>query len=187
MPGAQDLWPPPMEAYTLARRCPRCHADPGEPCNYRGSRSTMYSHAPRITAGIRHYNRDVGRAPWPEDRESGRRYDSLGDRWTPPRSSLMALDSDHPGDSPGLDAQLDRHMAALRERERDDYPPEEVVHQLVNLRCAMHTWKRHIKATRGVDSWAFRKAYDVEQRLANACYDAAHWAAAMSEADRPGF
>lgn len=84
MPDVEDIWPS-IDAYALARRCPRCGAEPGEPCTYRGSTSTVYTHAPRIDGGIRQYTRDVGRAPWPEERERGRRYDSLGDRWSPER------------------------------------------------------------------------------------------------------
>jgi hypothetical protein len=35
-------------------------------------------HAARVDAGRRHQDRDVVAAPWPEDREAGRRYDTLG-------------------------------------------------------------------------------------------------------------
>jgi hypothetical protein len=96
-------WPP-LHAYALAHRCPACKAEPGKPCNAPrknaqlaridstrarfGDAPTEHDpawrmHAPRHDAGRRHYSRDVGRAPWAEDREPGRRYDSLGDAWTP--------------------------------------------------------------------------------------------------------
>jgi hypothetical protein len=39
-------------------------------------------HAARQDAGMRHYRRDVGNAPWPEEREPGGRYDSLP-QWHP--------------------------------------------------------------------------------------------------------
>jgi hypothetical protein len=89
-------WPP-LHAYALAHRCPACKARPGEQCNAPQKqaavdRSTADGvsvpeswrlHTARQDAGRRHYGRDVARAPWAEDREPGRRYDSLGDAWTP--------------------------------------------------------------------------------------------------------
>ncbi len=96
-------WPP-MHAYALAHRCPACKAEPGQPCDAPRKQagaawlaqmhtaagldplpeSERLLHAPRVDAGNRHYRRDVARAPWEEEREPGRRYDSLGDAWTPP-------------------------------------------------------------------------------------------------------
>jgi hypothetical protein len=38
---------------------------------------------PRLDAGARHYRRDVARAPWPEDRFVGRRYDTLSQESEP--------------------------------------------------------------------------------------------------------
>lgn len=35
-------------------------------------------HVRRTGAGIRYRNRDITAAPWPEDREPGKRYDTLG-------------------------------------------------------------------------------------------------------------
>lgn len=35
-------------------------------------------HATRQDAGSRHRARDIGKAPWPEDRVPGQRYDTLG-------------------------------------------------------------------------------------------------------------
>jgi hypothetical protein len=96
-------WPP-LHAYALAHRCTTCGAQPGEPCDAprknaqlarvdatlaRFERPPMdhdqlhRMHGPRQDAGRRHYRRDVGAAPWWEDREPGRRYDTLGDAWTP--------------------------------------------------------------------------------------------------------
>lgn len=96
-------WPP-LHAYALAHRCTTCGAQPGEPCNAPRKNASLARvdairarfgdapmehdpldrmHGPRQDAGLRHYRRDVKAAPWSEDRELGRRYDSLGDAWTP--------------------------------------------------------------------------------------------------------
>lgn len=96
-------WPP-LHAYALAHRCTTCKANPGEQCNAPRKNAqlahidairarfgdapmehdpTALMHATRQDAGLRHYRRDIGRAPWAEDRDPGRRYDSLGDAWTP--------------------------------------------------------------------------------------------------------
>ena len=97
------VWPP-LHAYALAHRCTSCGAEPGEPCNAPRKNASLNRidairarfgdapmehdplqrmHAPRYDAGRRHYHRDVVAAPWAEDREPDRRYDSLGDAWTP--------------------------------------------------------------------------------------------------------
>lgn len=97
-------FPPPLHAYALAHRCTNCGAEPGQQCNApnkskrlaRADRiraelgmdpfehdPTERMHAARYDAGNRHRHRDIARAPWAEDREPGRRYDSLGDAWTP--------------------------------------------------------------------------------------------------------
>lgn len=85
-------WPP-LHAYALTHRCPTCRAEPGKPCNAprKNTEATRTKstdpahrlHATRQDLGIRHYNRDIGNAPWTEDREPGRRYDSIGDQWSP--------------------------------------------------------------------------------------------------------
>lgn len=67
-------WPTSHE-YALARECPQCHAPDGEECKGR-KRGT---HLKRQDAGMRHRTRDVGRAPWPECRQPGKRYDTLQD------------------------------------------------------------------------------------------------------------
>ena len=69
-------WPS-TEEYSLAHRCPRCRAEPGEPCDAPNKPAYPW-HVARVDAGIRHYYRDVARAPWSEDRIPGVRYDSLG-------------------------------------------------------------------------------------------------------------
>ncbi|WP_330342597.1 zinc finger domain-containing protein [Streptomyces sp. NBC_00557] len=90
---------PPLYEYVLAHRCTVCHAPPGTPCDAPRKQAEIdgrneireqtgrppmetdplyLMHAARIDAGSRHYDRDVQRAPWPEDREPGRRYDTLG-------------------------------------------------------------------------------------------------------------
>jgi hypothetical protein len=66
-------WPT-VEEYGLAHRCPTCHAAPGVACVMRRPKGM---HATREDRGAAHYSRDVGRAPSPEDRVPGRRYDTL--------------------------------------------------------------------------------------------------------------
>lgn len=95
-------WPP-LHAYALAHACPTCKARPGEQCNAPNKNARLKRvdallaragespvehdpikrmHARRQDAGMRHKRRDVGNAPWAEDREPGRRYDSLPS-WSP--------------------------------------------------------------------------------------------------------
>ncbi|CAK7288637.1 hypothetical protein [Streptomyces misionensis] len=90
---------PPLHVYALAHRCPTCGAKPDEPCDAPRKAASaaemdaireqvgqspletdplQLMHRTRQDAGIRHYDRDVRKAPWPEDREPGRRYDTLG-------------------------------------------------------------------------------------------------------------
>jgi hypothetical protein len=84
-------WPT-IYQYAAAHRCSRCGAGAGEDCiaprySARRRRENQYRvlsggvpdtkpicHAPRIDAASRHYARDVGKAPWFEDREPGRCY-----------------------------------------------------------------------------------------------------------------
>ena len=66
-------WPS-IEEYALAHRCPTCRAPIGVECN---APRKLGSHASRQNKGIHHYGRDVRRAPWPEYRVPGQRYDSL--------------------------------------------------------------------------------------------------------------
>jgi hypothetical protein len=89
---------PPVHVYALAHRCTTCGAQPGSPCDAPRKQGEIdgrnsirkqaglppfetdplhLMHATRVDAGSRHYDRDVGAAPWPEDREPGRRYDTL--------------------------------------------------------------------------------------------------------------
>lgn len=96
-------WPS-IGDYALAHPCPTCKVPRGEECvaprkqalanqlnriqesrglEPMGDRQTESMHITRVDVGIRHYYRDVGNAPWSEDREPGRRYDSLGDDWSP--------------------------------------------------------------------------------------------------------
>jgi hypothetical protein len=90
---------PPVHVYALAHRCTTCGAQPGTPCDAPRKEAsigrmnavrdlvgqppldlppTHYMHATRQDAGRRHYERDVEKAPWPEDRVPGQRYDTLG-------------------------------------------------------------------------------------------------------------
>lgn len=94
---ANTPWPS-MYEYALAHRCPICKAPVGDDCDAPGKAARQrrmtatrrrwgeddpvvdranLQHAQRIDAGIRHYYRDLGRAPWPEEREPGKRYDTL--------------------------------------------------------------------------------------------------------------
>jgi len=100
---SKTVWPP-LHVYALAHRCTTCGAEPGEQCNAPNKNGRLVRadrirtemgmdpiehdpahrmHATRQQAGLRHKRRDAVRAPWPEDREPGHRYDSLGDAWTP--------------------------------------------------------------------------------------------------------
>ncbi|WP_031227356.1 hypothetical protein [Streptomyces roseochromogenus] len=90
---------PPLHEYALAHRCPTCGAEPGAHCEAPRKQAGIESrnrirerigqppvqanplhlmHVTRGDAGNRHYGRDLAAAPWPEDREPGRRYDTLG-------------------------------------------------------------------------------------------------------------
>lgn len=96
-------WPP-LHVYALAHRCPTCKAEPGVYCdaprkNGRLARRDQLMaqvglppaahrpierlHAARQHLGAAHHQRDIGNAPWADEREPGRRYDSLGDLWAP--------------------------------------------------------------------------------------------------------
>lgn len=89
---------PPLLAYALAHACPVCAAAAGGPCdaprkaarvarvNQTRARYRMKPvrhdplallHAPRIDLGSHHRGRDIGSAPWPEERTPGQRYDTL--------------------------------------------------------------------------------------------------------------
>ncbi|MGY3845277.1 hypothetical protein ACWV2X_08535 [Streptomyces hydrogenans] len=90
---------PTFHEYAMAHTCPTCKVKPGEPCNAPqkiARRKAMndlrarFGHEPisepsealhmtRQTVGIRHRQRDIAAAPWPEDRIPGQRYDTLGD------------------------------------------------------------------------------------------------------------
>jgi hypothetical protein len=103
VPDTPDGFPP-FHAYALAHRCPTCRAEPGQPCNAprkeadydtradiraRSGRPqvewhpSQLIHARRQDAGRRHRERDEENAPPREERVPGRRYDTLGEHWTP--------------------------------------------------------------------------------------------------------
>lgn len=48
---------------------------------------------------------------------------------------------------------------------------EELIGEVVGLRFEAHVLKSQMGDTHGLESMAFRKAYDFEQRIANAEYD----------------
>lgn len=68
-------FPPHWDDYTLAHRCPRCGAAPWTECTVKAG--TRRFHVRREDVGNAHRNRDIGRAPWREDREPGQRYDTI--------------------------------------------------------------------------------------------------------------
>jgi hypothetical protein len=86
---------PDLLDYALDHRCPMCYAKPGDQCDapmkIASARALAESikkaggtprlrppmHAARQDRGIAHYRRDVGRAPWPEDRVAGTNYGTL--------------------------------------------------------------------------------------------------------------
>lgn len=95
---------PPFHVYALAHRCTTCGAQPGQPCNVPRKQTEIDKtnairaqvgqppidpdplrllHTTRINAGSRHRDKDIGKAPWPEDRQPGVRYDTLGEHWQP--------------------------------------------------------------------------------------------------------
>lgn len=89
---------PPLHEYSLAHACPTCGVQPGVDCDAPRKKAILVRrvrlleqvgwevpvpgpfelmHAARSDAGRRHYYQDVGNAPWPEDREPGKRYDTI--------------------------------------------------------------------------------------------------------------
>jgi hypothetical protein len=88
---------PPLHEYATAYACPACQAPAGILCNApnkwkRAQRALALAaqldiphhvdpirllHKARQEAGARHKRRDLVNAPWPEDREPGKRYDTL--------------------------------------------------------------------------------------------------------------
>ncbi|MFB6665917.1 zinc finger domain-containing protein [Streptomyces parvus] len=85
--------------YALAHRCSTCGAEPGTVCDAPAKNQALQKlddaqvragnnprdhdplhrlHTTRQDAGSRHRARDIGKAPWPEDRVPGQRYDTLG-------------------------------------------------------------------------------------------------------------
>lgn len=93
---------PSLYEYALAQECPSCAAPPGVVCNAPNKRKRAARvealrvelgldrvakvepitllHKTRQQAGARHKRRDISTAPWPEDREPGKRYDTLPKR-----------------------------------------------------------------------------------------------------------
>jgi len=70
-------WPS-TDDCALSIACPTCRAARGEPCVIRSKH--RHWHAPRVRRPARAHNRDLGRAPWPEDRIPGRSYSSIPTR-----------------------------------------------------------------------------------------------------------
>ncbi|MFB7275408.1 hypothetical protein [Streptomyces sp. NPDC056244] len=89
----------PLHAYALAQSCPMCKASAGAPCDAPQKNASLRRkdairekyglepvdhdpthrmHARRVDAGFRHRKQDIGRAPWPEDRDPERSYSTIG-------------------------------------------------------------------------------------------------------------
>lgn len=73
---AQTPFFPSTDEYTIAQSCPTCHVQPFEPCNVKRPRNRRF-HFARVDRGIWHYWKDVGEAPWRDERELGKQYGSL--------------------------------------------------------------------------------------------------------------
>ncbi|MFD6914050.1 hypothetical protein [Streptomyces virginiae] len=76
-------WPSLYE-YAMAQGCATCKAEPGVLCVAPRKAATAvptdpitWLHSARQKAGMRHKELDIGRAPWLDERELGRRYDTL--------------------------------------------------------------------------------------------------------------
>jgi hypothetical protein len=134
-----DLWTsPPLRAYALAVICPKCQAGPGADCNpgrraeverrNRRIRSvdrtpppldrTQIQHRQRVNAAIRQKMGDIGRAPWPEERVPGERYDTIPAEVLADAEAELAVIAEH-----------DRRAARLRDywqRMRDERRREAV-------------------------------------------------------------
>jgi hypothetical protein len=72
-------WFASFEEYTMYEKCPQCKAQPGYPCVRRDTKDAFF-HVSRGDKGNRHYNKDVGNAPWREDRIDGMCYSTLPHR-----------------------------------------------------------------------------------------------------------
>lgn len=82
----------PLITYVLAHRCPTCKAKPWNECNAprKIAKANRYppgsikpynrQHITRIKLGNAHYLRDVGNAPWPEERRPGKCYSTIPTR-----------------------------------------------------------------------------------------------------------
>ncbi|MFD3698505.1 hypothetical protein ACFWUZ_20540 [Streptomyces sp. NPDC058646] len=75
---------PSLYEYALAQGCATCKAKPGILCVAPRKAAAAVPtdpitrlHSARQKAGMRHKELDVGRAPWPDQRQPGRRYDTL--------------------------------------------------------------------------------------------------------------
>lgn len=83
----RDDFLPPMHDYVMSHRCPTCKAEPWTDCdapkkNLEADRLQVIEpsdrqHVRRQDAGSRHYRRDFGKAPWPEDRVPGVDYSTV--------------------------------------------------------------------------------------------------------------
>lgn len=62
-----------IEDYVLSHNCPHCGAAAWTACTW----DIDGFHLARVDLGIAHRRKDIGSAPWPEDRVPGERYSSI--------------------------------------------------------------------------------------------------------------
>lgn len=93
-----DIWFPPFVDYVMSRRCSTCGAVAWTDCTARRKRRSAeiqnenrarfgqppttpnradLQHVTRQDAGAAHRSRDIGRAPWTEDRVPGTNYGTV--------------------------------------------------------------------------------------------------------------
>ena len=67
---------PPLAQYVMGQICPVCGASPGQPCEMKRNKHRFCHHG-RFDLGLRHRQRDIGKAPWPEERDPEVDYSTL--------------------------------------------------------------------------------------------------------------
>ncbi|MFE4205472.1 hypothetical protein ACFRSX_30940 [Streptomyces goshikiensis] len=105
---------PHVSEYAWHLPCPQCDAEARQPCHAprkqarhdrvnrllaRGGHDEIaapeygFMHVQRVAAGVRHRSRDIGAAPWPEERVPGARYDTIdrGEHRAPVRPRFPEL------------------------------------------------------------------------------------------------
>lgn len=76
-----DTWFAPLIDYVLSKPCPRCKAPAWQDCDAPAKRANTdpmhRQHVRRYDRGAAHYYRDVGNAPWSDERTPGTKYHSI--------------------------------------------------------------------------------------------------------------